>query len=118
MKVVITRARMAMPGRFYAYDAMVSTDQLDRDAYSYFILSDGIEYVSFEDATRPGALDAMPKGWERYQASLAHKAESEAIALNIAKRAYPELFDVEKWPGLWIERASIDERCDTRIVEY
>jgi hypothetical protein len=118
MKVTITRTRMAMPGRFYAYDGMVSTDQLDRSKHDYFVVHDRVEHVRFDNATRPPELEAMEKGWPRYQAVLAHEKAAKAVLLELAKQAYPELASATVWPELWVEIPEFEGRHDSRTVEY
>jgi hypothetical protein len=105
--------------RAYAYDGLVSLEQLGVDHLPGHttICRDGGRYVSFVDATRPAELDAMPLGWERYQAAQVHEKRAEARLLDLAKGVYPELAPAVKWPSLWLEVPSLDARHATRIVE-
>jgi len=118
MKVRIDRTRMAMGEheRCYTYDGLVSTKQLDRSQFSYFIIRDGKEYVSFADATRPAELNAMEKGWKRYQATLAHESAANARLLEIAKAQFPELAPVTKWPKLWVSIPGLDASHETKYA--
>lgn len=118
LKVTINRTRMAMDGINYAYDGLVSTDQIDRSQHSSFVISGGREYVRFEDATRSAELNAMPLGWDRYGAVVAHEKTAKLQLLELAKSVYPELRPATRWPGLWITVATPDESHATRIVEF
>jgi hypothetical protein len=119
MKVRIDRTRMAMGAdeRCYAYDGVVSTKEIDRSQHSYFVIRDGKEYVSFADATRPAELNAMEKGWERYQATLAHETRAKAKLLELAKVAFPELAPATVWPELWVSIPSLDASHETRYAK-
>ena len=118
MKVTITRTRMAMPGEFYAYDAEVSTDQVDRSQHSSFICHDGREFVTFEAATMPAEQVAMSCGWEKYEAGEAHRKACKPVMLALAQSVYPELRDASKWHELWQEIPGFNERHSSREAEY
>ncbi len=102
MKIRIDRTRMAMLEPAYAYDVNVPTTEVDRALYSSFIIIDGQEYVSFEDATLPVEHHKMEKGWPRYQAYLEHEKRCKLQMLELARAVFPELSDVDKWPTLWV----------------
>ena len=102
----------------YSYDAVVSTSKVDRSKHDYFVIRDGKEYVSFANATRPADLDAMPLGWDRYEASLDHERKAAAIALGLAKSVFPELAPADKWPTLWVVIPSLDAPHATKYVKF
>lgn len=95
MKLRLDRTRMAMEGCVYSYDCVVPVSEVNREQFSYFILRDGGEYVLFSDATRPAALDAMPRGFERYDAFMEHYKACRDIAWKHVQDAFPELQGVQ-----------------------
>jgi hypothetical protein len=116
MTLKINRTRMAMPGEFYAYDCLVPTKQLDRSKFSYFVIDEGVECVTFADATCPQELHDMPLGWDRYEAWKAHEKQAQAIAWGHIQRAFPET-QGRAMAELWLEIPGFDERHATVEVE-
>lgn len=117
--VRIDRTRMAMDGNCYAYDGIVALSELGlrvKDGCTTICKGTG-RFVSFVDATRPAELDAMPLGWERYQAALAHEKAANAQLLELAKAKYPELKPATVWPTLWVEIPELDASHATRYAE-
>jgi hypothetical protein len=107
MKVLLQRT--AMIGGGYSYDAYVSSKEVatyDPCRYVNYHLSHSPRgvYLSLCDATMPEEHYSMPKGWERYEAYMAHEKESKKLALTLARRVFPELdyFEGDELPFLWL----------------
>lgn len=113
-----------MSGEFYAYDAYVPAEEcpwIDPCDTTTSLISDGKgphgRYYRFDVATRPKEHWAMEKGWDRYQAALAHEKASAIKALELAKAVYPELAGAAKWTELWMEIPGFDQRHATKWTE-
>jgi hypothetical protein len=116
MIVRIDRTRMAMKGEFYAYMVTVPVTEVDRMKHSYFIVLDGKEHVPFSDATMPDYIDNMPKGWERYKATLEHIEDCKFDMLRFGIEAFPELAMFAKWPDLFVAIPEFNEGHATRYL--
>lgn len=105
-QIRIDRTRMAMHSTFYAYTGTVALADLGLTSAPHgliTIVKDGIEYLSYVDATRPASIDAMPLGWGRYTAAIAHEHEANIRLLGIAQSRYPELKNLTVWPQALIK---------------
>lgn len=118
MKVRIDRTRMAMSGCHYAYDGLVACTEVPNHDRSYFIVKDGVHYLTFPDATRPVAISQMDLGIERYKATLAHEASANTILLTLAKQLYPELAPATNWPELWVSIPDLNTRHATKYIDF
>lgn len=121
MRVQINRTRMAMVGRFYAYDAYVSVHDAPAEIVkqaTHFYLLNGEKFLTATEATLPIEHFARPKGYNRYADYLDHQARTYAAILEHATSVYPELHQVEKWPTCFVELAGIDASHDSRAVNY
>ena len=96
MKIQVSRT--AMIGGGLAYDVEIPCSEVpehcapDVNGNTYTrICSRRGEFFTFEDATQPIALRAMPVGLERWEAWKAHVAWAEVEMLRIAQAVFPEL---------------------------
>ena len=108
-----------MVGGGLSYEALV----LESDAPEYArrstfrVQTGGRTYLTLTDATVPAGHHERPKGWDRYEAYIAHERASRMAALNLARSVYPELADVAEWPILWLQGLPVDrETHDVRIA--
>lgn len=117
MNIRIDRTKMAMSGSFCSYDGTVlASDVPHKERLSYFIIKDGIEYVTFYDATRPVSQLDMPRGRERYKTFMEHERLAGEKLLAIACGLYPELCGLITMPSLWIEVSPVYASHATRIA--
>jgi hypothetical protein len=111
---------MAMPGRFYAYDAYVPVEDCPQvDKYATITISyDGREYYNLDAAIRPAAQWTMEQGWDRYMLCLEAEARAEVLALELGRRVFPELEGMKEWPTFWVEFPELDATHNEQWVEY
>lgn len=119
MKIRIDRTRMAMRGRFYAYDVTVPMSEVPHAGeIGYYVVRDGERCVSFCDATLPASHWSRPKGYDRYDDRNTHERRMKPIALALARRVFPELAEVAELPTLWAELPDLEARHATLYMEY
>jgi hypothetical protein len=95
MRIRMDRTRMAMDGNVYSYDLVVPVGEVARARISYFIVRDGQEYVTLEDATRPEELNKLPRGIERYRKFMDHSKACRQWAGDMIRRYFPELVGID-----------------------
>lgn len=102
-KALVTRT--AMIGGGLSYDVYVPTKYVHNyDAgRQTTIVQDGKEYLDYVQASLPEAHYALPKGWDRYDAFLAHEKAARQTMLTLARSVFPELQALEEdtLPSLW-----------------
>ncbi len=90
MTIRVDRTKMAMDGNVFTYDVVVPASELDCAGIHHFIVRDSVRYASLVDALRPVELDAMPRGFARYDAFKAHEADTLKREKIIIHCVYPE----------------------------
>lgn len=88
------RTRMIGGAPLCAYDLYVPVNQFPADVagkFSYFIVIGSERFVTLSDALRPADMDAMPKGFARYDAFKAHEAKWVEIERSALIAVFPEL---------------------------
>jgi len=83
------------------------------------IWRDGGKYFHFADATQPADDRAMPQGWQRYDRWRQHELAARAIALDIARRVFPELkrYRGDVLPTLWVTGLLTEETSARRVFK-
>ena len=122
MKVYVDRTRMAMSGRFYAFDVRVLRQDAPHvpqcEATTIVKSTPWREFYNFVDATLPASHFAMERGLPRYEAYLAHEKQAQTQALELIKRAFPEAAGLTKFPLLWVELPEFEGTHATEVVEW
>ena len=121
-RALITRTAMygERSGCGLAYSVEVPIEDIEGEP-GYRIIRGGIknsaEFVPFAMATASEAHQRMPRGFDRWDDWLAHEKRANALALELAKMAYPELAEVDRLPTV-SAFGLVPEGTETDAAEY
>lgn len=110
MQAIAKRVEMAMnpKGYHFVYDVYVPVSELDRTFnHLYRIESPNgrdIDCVTYATATLPQWIHDMPRGFERYTATLEHEDSANVIAWDRLHLVFPETrqANLNALPKLWV----------------
>ena len=111
MITTVTVFRTAMIGGGLAYDVYVRLSDLPPRDYGTITIREDQngkrqEWIPYDMATVPDEISTMPKGWDRYDAFMAHVKQANVEALALARRVFPELQGYDDkgrgLPELWV----------------
>lgn len=115
--------RTAMIGGGLSYDVLVPIKDIHNyDGTRYTtICRDGQtdkRFLDYTDATMPEEHYAMEKGWDRYEAYLAHEKRAKIEAMKLARQAFPELnaYDGDSLPDLWCVGLPVEEETHATAI--